>query len=98
VAGSLNAPSAGQRGSIGLFAGNGLTLESGGSLQANGAGADGRGGQLELSTVSGVINLNRGSVISASGQVQKGSLLLRAPAVVSTGMSELVPTHRLSPA
>jgi len=85
VAGTLNAPSAGQRGSIGLFAGTGLTLESEGSLQANGDGADGRGGQIELSTVSGVINLNRGSVISASGQAQKGSLLLRAPAVVSTG-------------
>ena len=84
IAGTLNAPSGGQSGSIGLFAGNGLALESTGSLLAKGTAADGRGGQIELSTVSGVINLAGGS-IDVSGQAQKGSLLLRAPAVVSTG-------------
>ena len=85
VAGTLNAPSAGQRGSIGLFAGTGLTLEATGALLANGAGADGRGGEIELSTVGGVINLNSGSVIAGSGQAQMGTLLLRAPAIVNTG-------------
>jgi hypothetical protein len=85
IAGTLNAPSGGQRGSIGLFAGNGLTVESTGSLLAKGTAADGRGGQIELSTVSGVINLNAGGSIDVSGQSQKGSLLLRAPAIVSTG-------------
>ena len=84
IAGTLNAPSAGQRGSVGLFAGNGVTLESTGSLLANGGGATGRGGEIELSTATGLINLN-GGTISASGQAQMGSLLLRAPAVVQTG-------------
>ena len=85
IAGTINAPSGGQRGSIGLFAGNGLVLESTGKLLANGTKADGRGGQVELSTVNGLINLNNGSVISVGGPAQPGSLLLRAPAVVSTG-------------
>jgi hypothetical protein len=85
IAGTLNAPSAGQRGSIGLFAGGDVTLESSGRLLANGSGSSGRGGEIELSTVNGSIALDSGSVISASGQSQKGSLLLRAPALVSTG-------------
>lgn len=85
VAGTLNAPSVGQRGSIGLFAGTALTLEATGALLANGAGADGRGGEIELSTVSGVINLNSGSMIATNGQAQMGTLLLRAPAIVNTG-------------
>ena len=90
IAGTLNAPSAGLRGSIGLFAGNGVTLS--GSLLANGTGSAsggsaGSGGEIELSTVSGWINLETGSTISATGATADlgGSLLLRAPAVVNTG-------------
>jgi filamentous hemagglutinin len=85
IAGTLNAPSAGLRGSIGLFAGNNVTLESTASLLANGSGAAGVGGDIELSTESGSIALDSGSLISASGQAQMGSLLLRAPALVSSG-------------
>jgi filamentous hemagglutinin family protein len=85
VAGTLNAPSAGTRGSIGLFAANGITLEGTGQLLANGTGLTGRGGEIELSTVSGSIALDTGSVIAATGQQQNGSLLLRAPALVSAG-------------
>jgi filamentous hemagglutinin len=85
IAGTLSAPSAGLRGSIGLFAGNNVTLESTGSLLANGSGGTGRGGEIELSTDNGSITLDSGSVISASGTAQMGSLLLRAPAIVSSG-------------
>jgi hypothetical protein len=83
VAGTLNAPSAGVRGGIGLFAGNGVTLESGAALLANGSGSSGRGGQIELSTSNGSISLD-GGVISASGAAQMGSLLLRAPALATS--------------
>ncbi len=86
IAGILNAPSAGQRGSIGLFAGGNVTLESTGQLLANGSGITGRGGEIELSTVNGSIGLNGRSVISASGQAGMGSLLLRAPALLSNGV------------
>jgi filamentous hemagglutinin len=85
IAGTVSAPSAGLRGSIGLFAGNGLVLESTSALLANGSGSTGRGGEIELSTTRGAITLDSGSVISASGQAQSGSLLLRAPALVNTG-------------
>jgi len=83
VAGTLNAPSAGLRGTIGLFAGNGVTLESGAELLANGSGSGGRGGEIELSTTNGSISLD-GGAISASGQAQMGSLLLRAPALATS--------------
>jgi filamentous hemagglutinin family protein len=85
IAGTLSAPGAGLRGSIGLFAGSNLTLESTGVLQANGSGSAGVGGDVELSSVSGSLNLISGSLVSASGQAQMGNLLLRAPALVGTG-------------
>jgi filamentous hemagglutinin family protein len=82
VAGTLSAPSAALRGSIGLFASGNVTLESTAVLQAD--GGSGRGGDIELSTVGGSINVSSGSV-SASGTAQMGTLLLRAPAITSTG-------------
>jgi filamentous hemagglutinin len=91
IAGTLDAPSAGLRGSIGLFAGNGLTLESTAQLIANSTGTGDNsaalGGEIELSTVNNYITLNSGSLISASGATaeQGGMLLLRAPAVMSDG-------------
>jgi filamentous hemagglutinin len=85
VAGELSAPSAGLRGSIGLFAANDVVLQSGAVLSADGSGVNGRGGEIELSTVSGSISLDSGSVVSAAGPAQMGTLLLRAPALVSSG-------------
>ena len=85
IAGALSAPSAGQRGSIGLFAANNVVLEPGSVLRADGSGAAGRGGEIELSTVSGTLSLDSGSVVSAAGSAQMGTLLLRAPAITSTG-------------
>jgi filamentous hemagglutinin family protein len=85
IAGSLSAPSAGQRGSIGLFAANDVVLEAGSIVRADGSGAAGRGGEIELSTVSGTLSLDSGSVVSATGSLQMGTLLLRAPAITSSG-------------
>jgi filamentous hemagglutinin len=85
IAGTLSAPSGATRGSIDLYAGQGLVLEPTGTLTANGSGSGGRGGEIELSTVAGDISLDTGSVIAASGQAQMGTLLLRAPANTTTG-------------
>ncbi len=83
IAGSLSAPSADLRGSIGLFANGDVTLESTGALAANGDAANGNGGEVELSTVTGSITLDSGSAISAAaaGTGQAGTILLRAPQV-----------------
>lgn len=88
IAGTLSALSAGQRGSIGLYAGSNLTLESSAQLLANGGGASGRGGEIALSAGlpgspagSATITLDSGAIISASGEAQSGTLILRAPAL-----------------
>lgn len=91
IAGTLNAPSAGLRGGIGLFAGNSVTLEAGGALLANATGATGRGGEIELSAENGTISLDTGGVVAASGAAQQGTLLLRAPAIVNTGDVAIAP-------
>jgi filamentous hemagglutinin family protein len=85
IAGTLSAPSAALRGSIGLFANGNLTLEPTALLQANGSGSAGTGGAIELSTVNGALALDSGSVITASGAAQSGTLLLRAPALLASG-------------
>jgi len=84
IEGSISAPSGGQRGSIGLFGGQAVVLGSTGQLHADGSGADGRGGRIELGAgSSGHIDLNSGSAVTAQGAAQKGELLVRAPAVGS---------------
>ena len=98
IAGTLSAPSAAQRGLIDLSGGTAVTLETGGILQANGSGSAGRGGEIDLNSVTsscdsialactlptGFIMLAPGSTVSASGAAQMGELVLRAPAL-STG-------------
>jgi filamentous hemagglutinin family protein len=85
IAGTLSAPAAGQRGAIGLFAGDNVVVEATAALRADASGADGRGGNIELSSANGSITLDGGSVISAAGAAQMGSLLLSAPALVAQG-------------
>jgi filamentous hemagglutinin family protein len=96
IAGTLSAPSGAQRGLIDLSGGVGVTLESTGQLHADGSGTSGRGGEIELSSVTatcsgvgactstGSITLDAGSVITASGVSQMGELVLRAPALTAT--------------
>ncbi len=95
IAGTINAPSASLRGSIGLFALNDVTLESTGTLTANATtqnnDSSGRGGDIELSTLVGAINLPSSATsaqgIFASGPAGAGSLLLRAPTVNGNDVS-----------
>jgi filamentous hemagglutinin family protein len=86
IGGVLSAPSAGLRGSIGLYAGNNVGLESGGALLAGGTTSNGAGGEIELSSTRGSILLNGGRIAAAgAGGGPNGTLLLRAPAVLQGG-------------
>ena len=95
IAGVLNAPSAAQRGLIDLSGGAGVTLASTGQLHADGGGSAGRGGEIDLNSVTsncngaactstGSITLMNGSVVTTEGAAQMGELVLRAPALVAT--------------
>jgi filamentous hemagglutinin family protein len=95
IAGELSAPSAAQRGLIDLSGGTGVTLEARAQLHADGSGSTGRGGEIDINSVTstcnavactsaGSITLDSGSVVTASGAAQMGELVLRAPALVAS--------------
>ncbi len=95
IAGVLSAPSAAQRGLIVLSGGAAVVLESTGQLHADGAGSAGRGGEIDLNSVTagctatacnptGSITLDAGSVITTNGAGQMGELVLRAPALTAS--------------
>ncbi|HEV2702235.1 MAG TPA: filamentous hemagglutinin N-terminal domain-containing protein, partial [Steroidobacteraceae bacterium] len=87
IAGTIAAASADTRGSIGLFANGNVTLDGSGTLSAEAStvndDASGRGGTIELATVSGTVNLPASNATAAgiitSGPQQVGTLILRAP-------------------
>jgi filamentous hemagglutinin len=80
IDGTITAPSAGQRGQIGLFGGASVQIDGSAALHADGAGATGLGGQIELGTgSSGTVSLASGSVVTALGSQGMGTLLIRAP-------------------
>jgi hypothetical protein len=82
IAGVLSAPSAAQRGFIDL-SGQSVVLQNGGALHADGTGANGLGGEIELNATCATcfITLEPGSVITAAGTGQMGQLVVRAPAL-----------------
>jgi len=86
IAGTIAAPSAATRGAITLSGGTGVVLEASGQLLANGSGAGGRGGEIEINSTCATctITLDAGSVVQAAGSAQMGELVLRAPALVAT--------------
>jgi filamentous hemagglutinin len=98
IGGEISANSGAARGSLSIFGGAGVVLESGAALHADGAGAAGRGGTIEigagqlvvgpsgmLDTYNGAtLSLNPGSTISTSGAAGEGTLLLRAPALAAS--------------
>lgn len=98
IAGQVSAESGALRGALSLFGGRGVELSAGGALHADGAGAAGRGGTIEIGTgelvadqtgsfsaySAGNILLDAGSTISALGAAGSGTLLLRAPALVGS--------------
>jgi len=81
IAGVISAPAADLRGSISLFAGQNFELMPTGQLHADSSGV--RGGTVEIGTTHGQITLDPGSVVSALGTQNPGTLTLRAPAVGS---------------
>ena len=98
IGGQISANSGTARGALSIFGGSGVVLEAGAALHADGAGATGRGGTIEigagelitgpsgmLDTYNGAtLNLVAGSTISAAGAAGEGTLVLRAPALVAT--------------
>jgi hypothetical protein len=98
VSGAMTAASGALRGSISLFGGNGVEIHPGAALSADGTGASGRGGTIELTAgrlvadQNGVLDtyspatlsLDAGSRLSTAGAAGNGTLLLRAPALIAT--------------
>lgn len=67
---------------IGLFAGNGITLESTAKLKANSTKAGEVGGKVKINTIDGQLALKEGSSIDVSGAegaVNTGEVTMRAP-------------------
>jgi filamentous hemagglutinin len=82
IGGTLTAASASLRGTIGLFGGAGVALDSSAVVSADATGAAGIGGEIDLGTNNGgTIVLASGSVLSAAGATTGGLLLARAPIV-----------------
>jgi hypothetical protein len=81
IGGSLSAPGGAQRGSISIYGTDGVTLLGTGQLHADSGASGTRGGDIQIGTTAGSIDLIAGSVISATGSAQNGNLILRAPTV-----------------
>ncbi len=98
IGGTITANSGALRGAVAIFGGTGVELTGGGSISADGLGASGRGGTIEIGAghlvadQNGVldlyndatIRLDANSTIAASGAAGMGALLLRAPALPAT--------------
>ncbi|MDB6102111.1 MAG: hemagglutinin-related protein [Gammaproteobacteria bacterium] len=98
IGGQIAANSGALRGSMSLFGGQGVELEAGGALHADGTGSSGLGGTIEIGTgqlvadQNGVLNAYNGasirldadSTITAAGAAGDGTLLLRAPALLAS--------------
>src|SRR5262249_24802477 len=81
--GNLTAIEGEQRGSMSLYGGNGVTVASGAHLTADARAGSGRGGDIEIGSIGGSIDLAPGSVISANGPALHGTRTLRAAATAS---------------
>lgn len=76
----LTAPNAGLRGTIGLYGGAGVTLDSNAALNVDATGGAGIGGEIDLgANAGGAIVLGAGSRLSGAGSNAGGTLLVRAP-------------------
>jgi filamentous hemagglutinin family protein len=76
----LTAPNASLRGTIGLYGGAGVTLDSNAVLSVAASSGAGVGGEIDLGTnAGGAIVLGAGSRLSGAGTVGDGTLLVRAP-------------------
>jgi filamentous hemagglutinin len=98
IGGTISANSASLRSSLSIFGGAGVEIAAGAALHADGTGAAGVGGTIEIGTgelLAGqtgaldhyngaTISLDSGSTISAAGAAGSGTLLLRAPALIAS--------------
>lgn len=80
IAGTVDADGA-SGGSIGLYAGNGVTLTGTAALKAAATEAGARGGRVEVATLAGALDFQAGSSIDVSGGASGGGgeIHLRAP-------------------
>jgi hypothetical protein len=97
IGGQILAPSASLRGNLSIFGGSGVDIASGAVLRADGSGAQGQGGTIEIGAGTLVadatglldayndaaISIDAGATLSTAGTAAKGTLLLRAPALVA---------------
>ncbi len=81
VAGAIHAQADGQGGDIALYAGTGLEIASGATLDSSPSSAVARAGTITLSTLAGTLGIGGGAVLSAAGSDESGRVVLRAPAV-----------------
>ncbi len=78
VAGNIDASSAAGGGNVNLSARGNVSVAATGSLSANGLGGT-TGGEIELASVGGTVQLDPAARVAANGSAQSGSLLVRAP-------------------
>jgi filamentous hemagglutinin family protein len=78
IAGTINALSDAERSKISLFGSNGVSLASTTTLRADGVGDSGRGGEITLGASTGRVSVAAGSLMSAAGKSEAGSIRLRA--------------------
>lgn len=77
IAGAMHANSSDLRGSIGLYGANGVTIN--GELNTDALDGGARGGDMEIGTLTGAIDIAPTAQLSAKGTDAKGALNLRAP-------------------
>jgi filamentous hemagglutinin family protein len=80
IGGTLDAPNADLRGSIGLY-GATVTLDPTAQIHADTVGGAEIGGQIELGSTTGAVTLGAGSLLSALGSAADGTLIIRTPIV-----------------
>ncbi len=97
IGGQILAPSASLRGSLSIFGGAGVDIAAGAALRADGSGPQGQGGTIEIGAGTLVadanglldayndatLSIDAGSTLSTAGNAAKGTLLLRAPALIA---------------
>ena len=81
LSGTINASGAAGGGSVELYAGQNLTLDSGSQIDACGLQGNSNGGTILLSTTAGAIDLQSGATlnVSGNGSGNGGIVYFRAP-------------------
>ncbi|MBC7956260.1 MAG: hypothetical protein H7Y33_10370, partial [Cytophagales bacterium] len=88
VAGTVGSGSTGRAATIGLYAGQGVTLSAGSVINASGSTSNGNGGNVHVATQSGFLNFDAGAVIDVrkGANAQTGSVTLTVPRDASNAL------------